>query len=132
METKELLKDFSTEDLANEIKRRKKEARAAIGRKKTVWYEWTGVVSERFREHLNIRHIGYCIESDILEYKNRTFYLKPGIFNKKTMPKVGDTVVLAVKITAADKGRPRISDSKIIRIIKSGEDDEQNETSKKL
>lgn len=132
METKELLRDFSTEDLANEIKRRKKEARAAIGRKKTVWFEWTGVVRERFKEHLQIRYVGYYIESDILEYKNRTFYLKLGVFNKKTMPKVGDTVVLAVKIIAADKGRPRICNSKITKIIKHGGDDEQNQTSTKL
>lgn len=117
MDTKELLKDFSTEDLANEIKRRKKEARAAVGRKKTVWHEWTGVVSKRFREYLPVCNIGYYINSDHV-YKNRTFYLRQGIFNKKNMPKEGDTVVLAVKIVKADKGKIRYKDSKIIRIEK--------------
>lgn len=116
MDVKDLLKDLSTEDLREEIKRRNKEARATAVRKESVWHEWTAVVTQRFGEYRPVHNIGYYLKSEHVDYDNRTFYLKAGTFNKKNMPNVGDTVALSVRVVAADKGKVRYGDSKIIRI----------------
>lgn len=115
---------FTLEELREEIKRREKIQRQKAvkdGALKAKYYEWEGKVTKIYGTHMAVPYISFDVMSDELLEKRgintHTFNLKPGIFNKKNMPKVGDTVILAVRVRKKDT-IIWIINSKIIKIKK--------------
>lgn len=116
------LSAFTLEELQEEIKRRKSQLKKLVKKDlKAKYYEWEGEVARIYNLHSPIFRIRFEIISDELlkriGYNSTSFYVKSGVFNKKNMPKVGDTVILATRVRKRDN-RIWVRDSKIVRIKK--------------
>lgn len=121
------LKDYTTKELREELKRRAKEARQNAIREKPKYIEVEAKIT-------NIHHYSYSKSFMQTEYYistnddrvtpydiNRGYKLKNGCFRKDNTPKVGDTVIIGHLLT---KARSSFSgyDAKIIRIVKHKEE----------
>lgn len=99
------LKDFTTEQLREELKRRAKEARINGGRKKPEYIEVIGVVTKITNSRRSFMYNQYNldIKDDRIKDCDRftTYTLKTGKFRKDNYPQVGDTVILKQRITKA-------------------------------
>lgn len=120
-------KDYTTEELREELKRRAKEARLNAVREKPKYVEIEAIIT-------NIHHCSYSKSFLQTEYSistndnrvtsydlNRRYKLKNGCFRKDNTPKIGDTVIIGHLLT---KTRNSFSgfDAKIIRIVKHKEE----------
>lgn len=121
------LKDYTTEELREELKRRAKEARANAVREKPKYIELEAKIK-------NIHHCSYSKSFMQTEYSistnddrvkpydiNRKYKLKNGCFRKDNIPKVGDIVIISHLLTKARNSFSG-SDAKIIRIVKRKEE----------
>lgn len=121
------LKDYTTEELREELKRRAKEARQNAVREKPKYIEIeckiTNVHSCSYSK--SFMQTEYSIETNddrINSYDiNRRYKLKNGCFTKNNVPKIGDTVIIGHLLT---KARNTFSgfEAKIIRIVKRKEE----------
>lgn len=99
------LKDFTTEELREELKRRAKEARINAGRKKPEYIEIIGVVTKITNNRKSFMYGQYTLEikddrvRDCDKYT--TYTLKTGKFKKDNYPQVGDTVLIKQRLTKA-------------------------------
>ena len=123
------LKDYTDEELKSELKRRAR-ANNKTGPREVIYIEFEATVK-------SIDNIDNTRCSDKVKYKPLTiwryrvenwttpidityhsqFYLKHGVFNKGTAPKVGDRVKLTYRRTKVNSERSDISNAKIIEII---------------
>lgn len=118
------LKDYTIEELEAEIKRRKKEARAAYVRPPREYAYITATVVDMFGKG-NIMNWDYRLQIDeecksqvtenfLFHARYRDFKLISGAFNKKTAPQIGDRVRLKSAKTKTDPtGFGSFSDPKI-------------------
>lgn len=99
------LKDFTTEELREELKRRAKEARINAGRKKPEYIEIVGVVTKITNNRKSFMYGQYSL--DIKDDRVRdcdkytTYTLKAGKFKKDNYPQVGDIVLIKQRLTKA-------------------------------
>lgn len=118
------LKDYTTEELREELKRRKKEAIKNAIHKKPEYIEVEGVV-------VNVRNVyGSFVWTDFRVKTNDErvpshaheyeYKIKQGKFRKNELPKIGDIVIIGHLLT---KNRNYFSpiNAKIIRIVKRKE-----------
>ena len=97
------LKDFTTEELREELKRRAKEARINAGRKKPEYIEITGVVTKITNNRKSFMYGQYSldIKDDRVDNRDKiaTYTLKAGKFKKDNYPQIGDTVLIKQRLT---------------------------------
>lgn len=119
------LKDYTTEELREELRRRKKEAIRNAVHKKPEYIEVEGVV-------VNIRNIYnsfVCTDFRVKTNDERVpahareyeYKIKQGKFRKNELPKVGDTVIIGHLLTK-NRNSFKPIDAKIIRIVKRKEE----------
>lgn len=123
------LKDYKTEELREELKRRAKEARLNAKRPEPEYKEFTGVIKSIDQWHRGIYSYLFCITSAVVngertnDYRyNTDFKLKQGLFHKNTIPQVGDVVLLRYKRTKVNRNKEifDIKKAKIVKIIEHG------------
>lgn len=123
------LKDYTTEELREELKRRAKEARLNAKRSEPEYKEFTGVIEYIDQRHRGIYSYLFYIRSAIVngvltkDYRyNTDFKLKQGLFHKNTIPQVGDVVLLRYKRTKVNRNKEifDIRNAKIVKIIEHG------------
>lgn len=123
------LKDYTTEELREELKRRAKEARLNAKRSEPEYKEFTGVIKSIDQWHCSIYSYLFCITSAVVngertnDYRyNTDFKLKQGLFHKNTIPQVGDVVLLRYKRTKVNRNKEifDIKKAKIVKIIEHG------------
>ena len=99
------LKDFTTEELREELRRRAKEARINAGKKKPEYIEIIGVVTKITNNRRSFMYNQYTLDinDDRVKDYNRyaTFTLKTGKFKKDNYPQIGDTVIIKQRLTKA-------------------------------
>lgn len=123
------LKDYTTEELREELKRRAKEARLNDKRHEPEYKEFTGVIKYIDQWHRGIYTYLFHITSAVVngertnDYRyNTDFKLKQGLFRKNTIPQVGDVVLLRYKRTNVNRDKEifDIRQAKIVKIIEHG------------
>lgn len=99
------LKDFTTEELREELRRRAKEARINAGKKKPEYIEIEAVVTKIINNRKSFMYGQYILDikdDRVKDYdKNNTYTLKTGKFKKDNYPQVGDTVIVKQRLTKA-------------------------------
>ena len=99
------LKNFTTEELREELKRRAKEARLNAGRKKSEYIEIIGVVTKITNNRKSFMYGQYSLDIKDNRVKDcdkyTTYTLKTGKFKKDNYPQVGDTVLIKQRLTKA-------------------------------
>lgn len=121
------LKDYTTEELREELKRRAKEARLNAPRKKPKYIEIEATIT-------NIYHYSYSKSFLQTEYTistsddrvssydlDRRYKLKNGCFRKDNTPKIGDTVIIGHLLTKARNSFSGFN-AKIMKIVKRKEE----------
>lgn len=119
------LKDYTTEELKEELKRRNKEARALRPRymkAENHWFMFQAKVIKVKKGYFHAK--GYVVDSETLESnpnqcwlnKCHEFQLVANMFSKKEKPQIGDIVEMRARIYR--NGRIGYFDAKITRIIK--------------
>lgn len=97
---RKLLSEFSTEELREELRRRRKKSKKAT----PEFLEWEGIV-EQVHEWGKLGQYQYTVFSNDPKLRlhpmfQRTRYnLKTGAFNKKNTPKIGDRVRMCLRYT---------------------------------
>lgn len=123
------LKDYTTDELREELKRRAKEARLNAKRAEPEYKEFTGVIKHIDQWHHGIYSYLFDITSAVVNGErtdnyiyNSGFKLKQGLFQKNTIPQVGDVVLLRYKRTNVNRNREvfDIKKAKIVKIIEHG------------
>lgn len=123
------LKDYTTEELREELKRRAKEARLNAKRSEPEYKEFTGVIKHIDQWHHGIYSYLFDITSSVVNGErtndyiyNSGFKLKQGLFQKNTIPQVGDVVLLRYKRTKVNRNKEvfDIKNAKIVKIIEHG------------
>lgn len=123
------LKDYTTEELREELKRRAKEARLNAKRSEPEYKEFTGVIEYIDQRHRGIYSYLFDITSSVVNGErtndyiyNSGFKLKQGLFQKNTIPQVGDVVLLRYKRTKVNRNKEvfDIKNAKIVKIIEHG------------
>lgn len=111
------LKDYTTEELKQELKRRNKENKKSMVKYENHWIFFQGkiisVSSKGFKYKVDSDTLAVCGYSWI--NKNRDFGLVTSLFAYKYKPQIGDIVEMRARIYA--DGRIGYVDSKITRII---------------
>lgn len=99
------LKDFTTEELREELKRRAKEARVNAGRKKPEYIAIVGVVTKITNNRKSFMYGQYSVNTKDNRIDDRdkiaTYTLKAGKFKKDNYPQVGDVVLIKQRLTKA-------------------------------
>lgn len=119
------LKDYTTEELREELKRRAKEARQNAIREKPKYIEVEGIVTNIDNIYKSFIWAEYTvkIEDERVQecYRTYKYYIKQGNFRKHNVPKIGDTVIVGHLLT---KNRNYFSPiyAKIIKVIKRKEE----------
>lgn len=102
------LKDYTTEELESEIKRRKKEERANRPKRETQYVYAKGTIRKIYgRKYSDWEYYVDIDEEDqtpmskdaIYHFKHREVKLDKKKFSKKTAPDIGDRVLIQSKIT---------------------------------
>lgn len=116
-----MITDYTDDELRQELRRR-----AAVRRKEAAklraltshWKYYEGVVTKIVNAR-QVCNMEYVVDSEYLRNCRRkwlnnwkAFRALPGTFNKNTIPKVGDTVILRCRIYVNPK-RDGLSDSKV-------------------
>lgn len=123
------LKDYTTEELREELKRRAKDARLNAKRSEPEYKEFTGVIKHIDQWHRGIYSYLFRITSAVVNGErtddyiyNNEFKLKQGLFQKNTIPQVGDVVLLRYKRTKVNRNKEvfDIKNAKIVKIIEHG------------
>lgn len=121
------LKDYSSEELREELKRRAKEARKNAVREKPKYIEIEGEVIYIRQEYGTKSFIwtNFTVKTNDERVsshdKIRTYRVKNGCFKKNTIPKIGDIVIIGHLLTKAKKNfNPYYA--KIIRVVKRKEE----------
>lgn len=114
------LKDYTSDELRAELKRRHKEALKNLDRSKPKYIEIKAVVKD-----IKIAHAFVCNEYKLIIddervpsiFKNSWYGIKREKFRKDTVPNIGDTVILGHLLT---KARPNFtySEAKILEVVK--------------
>lgn len=117
-----MITDYTDDELRQELRRR-----AAVRRKEAAksraltshWKYYEGVVTKIVNAR-QVCNIEYIVDSEYLQNSNwkslnnwKAFRALPGVFNKNTIPKIGDTVILRHRLYVNPK-RNGLNDSKII------------------
>lgn len=119
------LKDYTSDELREELKRRAKEARQNTIREKPKYIEVEGVVTNirniyksfiwaEFNIKINDERVPEC-------YRDYRYRVKQGNFKKDNLPKIGDTVIVGHLLTK-NRNHFNILCAKIIRIVKRKEE----------
>ena len=124
------LKDYSTEELCEELKRRNKEIRKNNNKPKYIEVE--GVVTDVYLSSYNrnfIRTI-FTVEINDNNISNNCkigkYNIKSNCFKKSTIPKVGDTVILSHRLTKfVPKFNPYLA--LITKIVKHKEENNESD-----
>lgn len=102
------LKDYTTEELREELKRRRTQAIKEAKKSMPIYKEFTAVVKDISSNHCtNIHRWGYylinaepynCeIDTNLINRSWNSYALKSNTFNKSTAPRKGDKVLLRYK-----------------------------------
>lgn len=116
------LKDYTTEELREELKRRAKEARLNAHRSEPEYKEFTAIVKSIDKSR---RPFKYWLEKSNLNdrysgYQYHYYTYKVGAFNNANMPQVGDKVKLTYRRTKVHFQRELfdILKARIVEVIK--------------
>lgn len=114
------LKDYTTEELKQELKRRTKEnkkSKQSMVKPENHWILFQGKILD-----VSPKRFEYKVDSDTFDTsgynwvnKNRYFGLVANLFTGKDKPQIGDIVEMRARIYV--NGRIGYTDSKITRII---------------
>lgn len=119
------LKDYTTEELREELRRRKKEAIKNAVRKKPEYIEVEGVVVNVRNSYSSFVWTGFRVKTNDervpIHAREYEYKIKQGKFRKNELPKVGDTVIIGHLLTK-NRNSFRPFDAKIIRIVKRKEE----------
>lgn len=119
------LKDFTTEQLRDELKRRAKEARisAVKNRKRNGYIYVKGIVTKVLNEDMAFSYHRYrvkILDSEMEKLSinpydvENDYQLKSGHFTKATAPKVGEYVYLSHLLTLSNKHSFRRFSARIV------------------